>query len=90
MDVCLSKGWYYGVSESRRCKTMATTTYLDSLSPGMKARLDPTTRLTKQQKPVHVFYLHKDDAEMLQSKNGLTTITRRGKPGELKIRSVVY
>jgi len=69
---------------------MATTTYLDSLSPGMKARLDPTTRLTKRQKPAYVFYISKDDAEMLQSKNGLRTITRRGKPGELKIRSAVY
>ena len=94
MDVCLSKGWYYGVSESRRCKTMATTTYLDSLSPGMKARLDPTTRLTKRQKPAHVFYVdkdvNKDDVGMLPSKNGLRTITRRRKPGELKIRVAVY
>ena len=69
---------------------MATTTYLDSLSPGMKARLDPTTRLAKRQKPVHVFYVSKDDTEMLQPKNGLTTITRHRKPGELKIRSAVY
>jgi hypothetical protein len=69
---------------------MATTTYLDSLSSGMKARLDPTTRLTKRQKPAHVFYISKDDAEMLQSKNGLWTTTRRRKPGELKIRVAVY
>jgi hypothetical protein len=69
---------------------MATTTYLDSLSSGMKARLDPTTRLTKRQKPAHVFYVSKDDAEMLPSKNGLWTITRRRKPGELKIRVAVY
>ena len=69
---------------------MATTTYLDSLSPGMKARLDPTTRLAARQKPAHVFYVSRAGDEMPPPKNSLLTISRHRRPGELRIRAAVY
>lgn len=53
-----------------------TITYLDSLSPGMRARLDPAFRIPRQQGPNYVFKVNGTKVDSRQSKNGPQPLTR--------------
>jgi hypothetical protein len=47
----------------------ATITYLDSLSPGMRARLDPAFRIPRQQGMNYVFEVNGTKVDSRQSKS---------------------
>jgi len=54
------------------------TTYLDSLSPGMRARLYPNSRTVAQQKAVFVFKVNGTKVDSRQSRNSNPPLTRPG------------
>ncbi len=66
---------------------MATVTYLDALSSGMKARIDPTSRLLARREPAYMVYIPPKDVSLLQSNRTLWPITRQKLYGDLKIRT---
>ena len=66
---------------------MATVTYLDTLSPGMKARIDPTSRLLTRREPAYMIYLPQKDINLRTSNRTLWPITRQKLYGDLKIRT---
>lgn len=65
---------------------MALATYLDTLSSGMKARLDPVSRLPKQTQPAYVISLSAK-ANLPESNKALWSITRHKFPGAFKVRT---
>jgi len=58
---------------------MALATYLDTLSSGMKARIDPVSRLPKQTQPAYVSSLSAK-ADLPEANNALWSIARHKFP----------
>jgi len=55
----------------------SVATYLDKLTPGMKARLDPTFRLLTSPKPVYHISIPRRNVDFLHSKPTMLSITKR-------------
>lgn len=58
---------------------MALATYLDTLSSGMKARIDPVSRLPKQTQPAYVSSLCAK-TDLSEANNALWSIARHKFP----------
>jgi len=51
-------------------------TYLDALTPGMKAKLDPNFRLSAGQKPIYVASIPRKDMDFAHSNPTLRSIAK--------------
>lgn len=65
---------------------MAISKYLDSLSPGMRARIDPAYRFTKQRKLAEIIGISRGGVDLFKHRSSLQPVTRRKPLGDLKIR----
>ena len=69
---------------------MITATYLDTLSSGMRARLDPTSRLSPRRRLFDVIGIAHHGVASLERRSPLSSVTRRNPFNDLKIRVTEY
>ena len=74
---------YYALREVEK---MVTRSNLDALSPGMLAKLDPLSRIAKQQGAVHWIYVTRNEPEVAPSKYTLRPIDRLRRREELRTK----
>jgi len=59
---------------------MAKPIYLDSLSSGMRARIDPAYRITKQRKLTEIIGISRGWVDSFKHRSSLRPVTRRNPP----------
>ena len=64
---------------------MATITHFDTLSSGMKARIDPSSRISIEANTDDASYTPREP-DPLKSDFNLSTVTRKEPPEQLKLR----
>ena len=69
---------------------MATTIHLDALSSGMRARIDPASRLTKKRKRAEIIGISQGGVGSTEHNSLLRRITSRKPLAGLKIRITDY
>jgi len=69
---------------------MATTIHLDALSSGMRARIDPASRLTKKRKRAEIIGISQGGVGSAEHNSLLRRITSRKPLAGLKIRITDY
>lgn len=69
---------------------MVMKIYLEVLSSGMKARLDPAARLSARQKPSYMFYTGRDNISPLQPGYSFSTGRWRKPATDLLIGAAGY
>ncbi len=69
---------------------MLTRSYFEALSPGMRAKLDPISRIAGEQKPENLSSVLKDKLDAAPSKNRLWPIERSKKRAESRNRVAAF
>ena len=69
---------------------MLTRSYLDALSPGMRAKLDPISRITGEPRPEYLSSVLKNGSAAARSKNRLWPIERYQRRAELRTKVTAY
>ncbi len=69
---------------------MLTRTYLDALSPGMRARLDPLSRIVKGVGTARLFFVMRNGPSDAPSKNRPGPAERYKRRPELRTRVAAY
>ena len=65
---------------------MADSKYLDALSTGMRARIDPAYRLTRQRRLTEIIDVSQGGVDSLEFLNSLRPVTVRKSLDGLKVR----
>lgn len=60
--------------------------YLDTLSSGMKARIDPAYRLTKRRRPAEMIGISRGGGDLSRYLSSLRLVTRRKPLDGLRVR----
>lgn len=63
-------------------------TYFENLSSGMKARIDPVSRLLSRREPIYRAHFPPKNINLFQSDYTMWPFGRRKLSGELKIRKI--
>ena len=69
---------------------MLMRSYFEALSPGMKAKLDPISRIAGEQRPENLSSVLKNRLDAAPSKNRLWPIDRYKKRAELRTRVTAF
>ena len=69
---------------------MGTTIHLDNLSSGMRARIDPASRLTRKHKLAEIIGISGGGVDSTEHRSPLHRITKRKPLAGLKIRITDY
>jgi len=60
--------WYYDLREVEK---MLTRSYLDALTSGMRAKLDPLSRMAREQRPARLLSIMRSEPDAAPSKYNL-------------------
>ena len=69
---------------------MLTRSYLDALSPGMRAKLDPISRIAGEPRPEKLSSVLKNGSDTARLKNSLWPIERYKKRAESRTRVTAF
>ena len=69
---------------------MLMRSYFEALSPGMKAKLDPISRIAGEQRPENLSSVLKNRLDAAPLKNRLWPIERYQRRAELRIRVTAF